>query len=116
MFLDSTILVALKYSRLGNQALLNVCVIIIFTARERSFGQGNTFHKRVSFCSQGGGSASGGRDTHRVVRDSIRSTSGRYAPYWNAFLLFLLFNTNTRILYETEISISTIFEKSLNLG
>ena len=114
MFLDSTILVALKYSRLGIQALLYVYVIIIFTARERSLGQGNTFTSVCHSVHREGGSASGGRDTHGIVRDSMRSTSGRYASYWNAFLLFLLFNTNTRILYETEVSISTIFEKSLD--
>ena len=33
----------------------------------------------------------------READSSIRSTSGRYASYWNAFLLWLIFHCQTRI-------------------
>ena len=38
-----------------------------------------------------------GTDTPREADSSIRSTSGRYASYWNAFL-FLCFVSSSRIL------------------
>ena len=53
---------------------------------KRSFGQGNIF---TSVCLSRGGCVvsnfSGGSPT------GIRSTFGRYASYWNAFLLFIQF-------------------------
>ena len=80
--------------------------ISLFTASKRSLGQGNVFtrvchsvHRGVvGSASQGGlysgGSASGGRDwvdPFPIRYYGIRSTSGRYAFYWNAVLFTFVF-------------------------
>ena len=80
-------------------------ILRIFTAHKRSLGQGNIFSSVCQeFCSQGGVCLSACWDTtppgsrHPPRADTplhsacweIRSTSGRYASYWNAiFFLFL---------------------------
>ena len=65
---------------------------LIFTARKRSLGQGNVFLHLCVILFTGGW---GGRSASRGWADhpfppigyyGIRSTSGRYASYWNAFL------------------------------
>ena len=42
-------------------------------------------------CMAGGGMLGGGQGTHIPPRgnDEIRSMSGRYVSYWNAFLLYV---------------------------
>ena len=78
-----------------------------FYQPQRSCGQGNIFTPVChSFCSQGGGSVSVHvgipppppsrpplEPTHtplpREANSGIRSTCGRYASYWNAFLPFI---------------------------
>ena len=48
------------------------------------------------------GCSRGGADMHGIQRDTeIRSMSGRYASYWNAFLLFYIFESvNCAITYD----------------
>ena len=102
----------------------------IFTARKRSLGQGNVFtpvchsiNRGVGFpaCITGhmtsGGSAS--REwvcIQRVGRPppqhyGIRSTSGRYASYWNAFLFQRSFVINRKILAEYNYAFGLKFKE-----
>ena len=97
--------------------------------QQTKFGARQYFHKRVSLCSRGGGvfasgglprgwgSASGGLHPEGMIciwgvgrpppirYYGIRSTRGRYASYWNAFLFF----------NENSIA-SVIAELTLTLG
>ena len=76
--------------------ILLECILVtclMFTARKRSLGQGNVF---ISVCD----SVHGGVDTPPLVDTpnplgyyGIRSTSGRYASYWNAYLFILSFHS-----------------------
>ena len=61
-------------------------LLALFTARKRSLGQGNIFRSVCQeFCPGGGG---GVWSRGCVLHD--RYCCGRYASYWNAFLLFLI--------------------------
>ena len=83
-----------------------VCIRLIITARKRSLRK-LCFHKRLSFCPRGwGGSAAsgglvcpprgvGGWADPPFGYYGIRSTSGRYASYWNAFLFYVNFCCDT---------------------
>ena len=68
---------------------------ISFYRPKRSFGQGNVFTSVChEFCSQGGGIFWGGdifSGGYFFGGGEIRSTFGRYASYWNAFLLKKMF-------------------------
>ena len=87
----------------------------IFTARNE-VGARLCFHRRVWFCSQGGGSASvhagipppPPHPHHRRACWEIRSTRGRYASYWNAILL------NICLLYEQDNHIFLNMSKTLS--
>ena len=66
-----------------------------FTARKRSLGQGNIFRSMCQeFCPRGGCVVVGAHAWLLggcVGYDEIRSMSGRYASYWNAFLFVRYF-------------------------
>ena len=81
---------------------------IVITARKRSLGQGNIFRSVCQeFCPRGGVCLSACWDTTHPSPQhppwyqapppsracwEIRSTSGRYASYWNAILLVYVIN------------------------
>ena len=75
---------------------------MIFTAHKRSLGQGNAFtpvcHSVHRWGLHTGGSASrkGGWADPPIAYYGIRSTSGRYASYWNAFLFSVCFQLNNK--------------------
>ena len=101
---------------IGPNPLFSYCsvrchFVMIITARERSLGQGNIFAPVCHSVHRGGGTWAGtpqqvqppGRYTPRAgtppgrytpwagtppwaMHAGIRSTSGRYTSYWNAFL------------------------------
>ena len=94
---------------IGPNPLFSYCsvrchFIMIITARKRSLGQGNIFAPVCHSVHRGGtwagnpqqvypqaGTPPGwytplGRYTPWAMHAGIRSTSGRYASYWNAFL------------------------------
>ena len=50
--------------------------------------QGNVFTPVCHSVHRGGGQTPPGRPIPYVVHAGIRSTSGRYASYWNAILLY----------------------------
>ena len=67
---------------------------VYFTARKRSCGKVMFLHLSVSHSVYRGvpGQVSPPGQVHPpAVHAGIRSTSGRYASYWNAFLFFLPF-------------------------
>ena len=85
---------------------------LVITTHKRSLGQGNVFFTPVCHSVHGGGrSASclgglhpgggvcirgngGGWADPLTEQCRIRSISGRYASYWNAFILSFLFGSN----------------------
>ena len=92
---------------------LHICAFSVYYRPQRSCGQGYVFTRVCDSVHRGGGSGQGelppGRENppppqdqtppwsrhppeqtpppRRAADSSIRSTSGRYASYWNAFLL-----------------------------
>ena len=74
--------------------LFEALLLIIIYFYRPHLGQGNIFAP-VCYSVHGGGvpgQVSPGRYTPpREIHAGIRSTSGRYASYWNAFLSYYLF-------------------------
>ena len=62
----------------------------IFTTRKQSLRR-LCFYRCLSFCPQVGGGRGEGEGACGFFFDEIRSMSGWYASYWNAFLFFLMF-------------------------
>ena len=69
----------------------------IFTARKRSLGQGNIFAPVCHSVHRGRGvpgQVPPGQVHTPTMHAGIRSTSGRYASYWNAFLFHFKFSVS----------------------
>ena len=75
-----------------------ITVVLIYYCRKRRLGQGNVFTPSCLFTGAGGGMPNpppGCRPPGcRPLPPEIRSTSGRYASYWNAYLLSCVAGTD----------------------
>ena len=71
---------------------------------------GKVMFLHLSICSQGGLHLEGGLGRPSIGYNRIRSTSGRYASYWNAFLLPFI------SAISTERKVSKQFSNWVDLG